>query len=1012
VEGGAAWPSFPPLLSFGLLGLLEVEAGGRRVELVGTRPKVLLALLLTQANRVVSADRLIDDLWAGEPTPGATATLQGYVSELRKALAEASGAPAPIVTRRPGYLIQVEDDQVDVLRFERLTDSARAAAADRPEVAAACLREALRLWRGPALADFLDQPFARPLAARLEEARAWALQERVELDLAAGRHAELLTELDQLTTEHPLRERLWAQRMVALYRCGRQAEALRAYQELRRRLDEDLGIDPSPALQRLESRILAQDPELEPPPPPSRPAAPQPQGPAPGDGTTGRRGTALPAQPMPFVGRTEELQLLRALFPGTRLLTLTGAGGCGKTRLAVQLAGEAAEHFAGGARFVDLSALCDPAVVPEAVGVAIGLGHGTSSVESLCERSSESQMLVVLDNCEHLVDACAELADAMLASCPGIAVLVTSQEELRVRGETVWRVPPLRLPDHDPALEPGRILAAEAVQLFVERARSALPGFEPDEQALADVAHVCRRLDGIPLAIELAAALVTVLPVSQIVSRLDDRFALLTRGSRRSVPQQRTLRAAIDWSYDLLEPSERELFARLSVFVGSFTLEAAEATAGRYDRFLADFSALVSKSIVTAHPGTGGVHRYRLLETIRQYGLERLAGTPAERALRRRHAAYFTDFAEAADRQLHGRDPADWSTHVEQELANLRSALEWSFSNGDLEVGVRLAGALWSFSGRMGQLEQARRWLESALDRRDELPPPLQLKALTAAMTVAFSQGDYRCTSAIGEEAVALAEELDDRKELAVALMVRGGAAVYEGNSERAVECLERSLDHCKRSGDRWGTAWVLTFLGVLSRRSGELEKARLQLEEALSTFRGLRDDHNQAMPLMQLALVSQQAGDPDAAVRRCEEAIMLARRLGEGQLAHGAYCIYGLVELARGHREEARRHLVASLRAFRGTEHQLVVALAVEGLAVVAHQEDRHREAAELWGFAGRLRAASAGPMTPERAAERDEHLDRARRRIGGELVEQALVAGGALQMDQVLALAEPQRA
>ena len=1006
------------MLRFGLLGPLLVDVDGCPVELVGTRPKALLAILLAHANHVVGMDRLIDDLWAGTPTPGAAATLQGYVSELRKALAAATGASAPIVTRRPGYLIQLETDQLDVLGFQRLIDEARAATAagkaEAPQLAAGRLREALALWRGPALADFADEPFSRPIATRLEEARMWALEERVEMDLRAGLQNDLVDELLDLTDRHPLRERLWGQRMLALYRCGRQAEALRSYQELRRHLDEELGIEPSPQLQRLELAVLSQDPALELAAPAVRPTPEVGPEPAPPDGLLGDHGhvvsglgsASLPAQLTGFVGRKRELQAVRQLLAGTRLLTLTGTGGCGKTRLALQLAAEEAGRFTQGARFVDLSPVCEPSEVPAAVGAAFGLlGH--ADAEAVCDRLGDAEVLLVLDNCEHVIEPCAAMVEDLLSRCSGLTILATSQEELRILGETVWRVPSLGVPDDagPPAAE--RILHAEAVQLFLERATSALPGFDPDDAALADIASICRRLDGIPLAIELAAALVSILRVDDIVRRLDDRFALLTRGGRRSVARQRTLRAAIDWSHDLLSPSERELFARLTVFVGSFTLEAAEVTCGRGGGFFDDFSALVSKSMVVALPGAGGVQRYRLLETLRHYGLERLQRMGAEPDARNRHAAYYTTFAEAADAHLHGSNATDWTNQVVRELPNLRVALDWSFSSGDLEVGVRLAGALrWWFFARMGQLEQARAWLERALERRKELPAELQLKALTASTTVAFSQGDYRWASEVGDEAVALAEELNDRADLAMALMARASAAVYEGNAERALDCLRRSLVYCQEQGDRWGKAFVLMFWGVLSRRSGDNDRARAQLEESLAIFRDLRDDHNQVVPLMQLALVAQKAGDLDEAARVSEEAVALARRLGDRQLTHGAICISGLTELGRGRHQEARRLLVTCLRSFRGAEHHLIVALAVEGLAVLAHREGRDSEAVLLWGYAGAVRTVAACPMTAEAMAERDGHLEQAGHRIGAGLVERELRRGAVLAFEDVLEL------
>ena len=989
-------------LEFALLGSLEVTAAGRTVALVGSRVKSLLAILLVNANHVVSTDRLADELWAGRPPGAATATLQAYVSELRKALAEATGRPAPIATVRPGYVIELESDQLDISRFERLIAGARAATRDQPDLIVRLLREATGMWRGPPLTDFATEPFAQPIAARLEEARLWALEERIEIELGNGLHHQLITELHDLAAEYPLRERLWGQWILALYRCGRQADALRVYQDMRRRLNDDLALEPTPALQRLEHAILEQDTALELPPDPDvDPAGRGPAGP--------QRRHNLPTQLTNFIGRGAELEQARRLLASTRLLTLTATGGAGKTRLAVELAREQVENFGGGVWFVDLSSVTEPASVAGAVVRGLGLQKQSGSdLDALVDRLGDDRTLVVLDNCEHLVDACAELVEEIVTRCAGVVFVATSREELRVPGETVWRVPSLSLPSDDDASGGNELLASEAVQLFLARASTGLAGFDPDDDALMSVAHTCRRLDGIPLAIELAAALVAILPVGEIADRLDDRFGLLTRGTRRAVPRQRTLRAAIDWSYDLLDPAERQLFGRLSVFVGEFTLEAAEAVAVMEGSFLPTMSALISKSMVAAVPGSGGAERYRLLDSLRHYGLERLAASGVDAAARRQHAAYYASFAEAADRRLHGRDATDWSMRVVRELPNIRSAMDWAFSGGDLHLGVRLCGALrWWFFGRMGQLAEARKWLDQALERRDELPPSLQLKALTAAMNVAFALGDYNLTSSVGEEAVALAEELGDRQELIAALMARGGAAVYEGDLARAVECLQRGIGYCRAAGDRWGAACMLTFWGVASRRTGQHELAEAQLTEALATFRDLRDTYNQVFPLIQLALLAQGAGELERAKQFSDEAIELTRGAGDRQLTHTATSIAGRVELARGDLSEARRLLVSCLRSYRGAEHPLMVAIAVEGLAMMAQDGGRSRDGVELWGFADGIRDACGMPLSPARQIERGRYLDRARECLGDEAVDRALAVGRLLSHEDVVSRA-----
>jgi predicted ATPase/DNA-binding SARP family transcriptional activator len=1007
-------PGVGPPLSFGLLGPLVVEVGGRPVELTGSRTKAVLAILLAHANSVVSADRLIDDLWAGQPTPGAPVTLQGYVSDLRRALTDALGEPAPVVTRRPGYLVRITPEQLDVLRFERLIAEVKAMGRDQVghghagvgQMAerADLLRQALALWRGPALCDFEGEDFARPIAARLEEARMWALEERIEAELGTGCHSELVTELSALTQEYPLHEPFWGQLMLALYRCGRQAEALRTYQTLRRHLGDELALDPSPALQRLERAILTQHPSLElvlepgagreqasPPaalPPTARAASPH---------------FNLPVNLTRFVGRGRELDDTRKLLSGTRLLTLAGSSGSGKTRLAVELVAGEADQWRDGVYFVDLSALYKPELVPAAVASAMGLSESGVDVQSVCEHIGDSHTLLLLDNCEHLVDACAELVEAVLSMCPGTTVLATSQEELRIASETVWRIPPLSLPIHTQTPLPERLLGSEAVQLFLDRAAS-LGDFAREASTLEAVAHICRRLDGIPLAIELAASLVAILPLEEIVRRLDDRLDLLTRGQRRAVSRHRTLRAAINWSYELLSPSERGLFERLSVFVGQFSVEAAEATGGEGE-FLDDLSALVSKSMVVTVPGPGGTRRYQLLDSLRLYGLEKLRETGKEHDARRRHAAYYMSFAVEADRRLHGPEGADLSMRVIKELPNIRAALEWSFSEGDLEVGAQLAGALRSwFFGRMGQLAQTREWLNGALAAGSELSIPLRLKVLTAASTVASSQGDFRWGAVVGEEAVALAEELGDPYELAFAIMALGGAALFAGDTERAVGLFERSLAHCEEIGDSWTKASVLTFWGIASRRSGDGQLARRQLAEALAIFRLLRDEYGQILPLVQLAFVAQQLGDLDEAWRFCEEGMALARRLGDLQFLHGALCVGGLLQLARGHLGGARDLLLDSLRTGRGQEHHLFVALAIEGFAELAHLDGRDADAARLWGFSDELRSSRAIPLSGDRLAEKERMLAEARERSGDAVVAEGMAAGRRLTYPQVL--------
>ncbi len=584
-------------MEFRILGSVEAENGGLAVDLGGLRERTLLARLLLAAGQVVSADRLADDLWAGEPPPHSSGTLRVYISRLRRALGPAATA---LVTQPPGYLLRLEPGQLDASKFEHLVGVARRDLDDgKAEAAAAGLRAALALWRGPALGDVADFAFAQADVARLTEARLAATEDRVEADLACGRHASLAGELDGLAAAHPLRERLCGQLMLALYRCDRQADALRAYRELRARLADELGIDPNLRLHRLHEAILRQLPELDWQPAAAGPAGDQGAGEswqrtALGPGRTAGRAAELAHEPVPvagptpapglpaettsFVGREAELSTIEDLLGLSRLLTLTGPGGSGKTRLALRAGAQASSVHPGGVWLVELAQITRPDQVATATAAALSIREepGRALGDSIIAGLAGRDLLLIVDNCEHVLDAVAELLTALLRGCPKLRILATSQSRLGLAGEATWPVPPLVLPPPD-VVDTGVVAAAESVRLFCDRAALARPGFGLTAGNVAAVSEICRRLDGIPLAIELAAARVNALTAGQLAARLDDRFRLLAGASRSGLPRHRTLRAAIEWSHDLLSEAEQICFRRLAVFAGGCTLEAAEA---------------------------------------------------------------------------------------------------------------------------------------------------------------------------------------------------------------------------------------------------------------------------------------------------------------------------------------------------------------------------------------------------------------------------------------------------
>ena len=590
---------------FRVLGPLAVEHEGGSLPLGGHKQRALLALLLLHANRVVSRDVLVDGLWAGEPPRSALHSLEVYVSRLRKLVGER------LRTRPAGYVLEVEPDELDARCFEDELARGRAVLrAGEPTTAAEILREALALWRGRPFEDVAYEQFVQVEAARLDELRLACLEERIEADLARGEHAGLVAEVEALVSRYPLRERVHEQLMLALYRSGRQAEALRVYRDARRRLVE-IGVEPSQALRRLEQAILQQDALLEAP----RASSPRPRAPEP------------PA--IEFVGRTADIAAASDLIARdeVRLLTLTGPGGVGKTRLALEIARVCADDFDAGVIFVSLAAAADADLVPTVIAEALGIRELNKRLlpAQLGEYVGQRTLLVVLDNFEHVL-AAAAFVSALAAASDRVKVLVTSRAALRVSGEHELEVRPL--PQED------------AVRLFNLRAQAVLSDFEATDAVPA----ICRRLDGLPLAIELAAARVRVLTLPALLDRLDRRLALLTAGGRDTPARHQTLRATIDWSYELLDDDERRLFTRLAVFVGGCSLEDAETVAGADLDLVA---SLIEKSLLRHEGG-----RITMLETVREYALEQLHHEPDAAAVRHRHARRFLALAESAGEEL------------------------------------------------------------------------------------------------------------------------------------------------------------------------------------------------------------------------------------------------------------------------------------------------------------------------------------------------------------------------
>ncbi|MEV6494848.1 BTAD domain-containing putative transcriptional regulator, partial [Actinoplanes sp. NPDC051633] len=654
-----------------------------------------------------------------------------------------------LLARNGGYLLQLADDSLDARTFERLAAAgARALEAGDFARARDVLTEALLLWRGSALAAFATEPFARAAATRLDGLRLQAQENRLTADLALGRHADLVAELENLTASHPLRERFWHQLMVALYRAGRQSEALAAYRAARDVLAGQLGVEPGPELRQLHGAVLRQDPALDTQAPATSPP---------------HRVGNVPAGLTSFVGRQRDLDEVGRRLRAGRLVTLTGVGGAGKSRLAVEAAIAARADFPDGTWLVDLAVLTQPGLVVSAVARALGVReHARRPLsEMIADHLATATALVILDNCEHVLAEVAEIADGLLRACPAVRIVAATRERLHVTGEQVWPVGGLTVPA--PGVVGGAAVAGtDAVQLIVERVAAASPAFTLTDANSGAIAQICRRLDGLPLALELAAASIQALGADRVARGLDDRFRLLVRGSRTALPRHQTLQAIVDWSYELLDAAHRDLFDRLAVFVGGFTLPAAEAVCadGESAGPVADLvTGLVDKSLVLIERPDAATPRYRILETLRAYGWQRLAGSGRADAIRDRHATHVLTMVRKARAAWQSTQQPVWLRRLEAELGNIRAALQWLVERGDAATAVRLAGSLYPLWDRHGHYREGRRWLTRALamdDRDAPVPPVVRARALDSLAGLAVLQGDLAAAEAAAGESAEL----------------------------------------------------------------------------------------------------------------------------------------------------------------------------------------------------------------------------------------------------------------
>jgi predicted ATPase/DNA-binding SARP family transcriptional activator len=926
-------------LDIRLFGTCELRLDGALLPPLRSRKaRWLLALLILHRGQPLARDFLAGLLWPDSQERLARYSLRQRLTELRHALGEQA---ARLVSPSPRTLsLDLEGVFADVLAFD-----AAARRIDR-----ASLMEAVGLYRGPLLEGCYEEWILPERAAR-EQAYLGALETLAQAAMETGTPGEAARLLRRAVLVDPLRESAHRGLMQALAADGDYAATVQVYRELRLYLHRELHAEPDPETKALYERLRAQ----------ARHQAEKESRGRKEEAASMPPSARLPRPLSNLIGRKSEVQDIALWLKTSRLVTLTGIGGVGKTRLAIAVAEEIAQEQEADVCFVGLEALTDPSVIAQAIASTLGLGEQSGRplleasapgvrkqpvrplLETLTEFLRERPLLLVLDNCEHLLPDCVRLAAALLQDCPSLRILATSRQPLGLAGERVRRVPPLALPD-TPLLSGEKesaslLIEYTAVRLFVERASQAEPAFEATIQNLPVIAQVCQHLDGLPLSIEMAAARVRTLSVEQILVRLADRFHLLTGGSPAALPRQQTLRATLEWSYELLDKPERALLRRLSVFAGGWTLEAAEQicdfrfplsdSGSDTDRIENQESktetedvfellcALVDQSLVmvTEEGETG--RRYRLLETVREYGLERLRESGEEERTRIRHLAYFLGWAERADAGLNGAEPLAWLARLDAEQGNLGAALEWAL-NSDPESAVRLAGALGRFWNLRGRWTERREALERALERGAALSVPTRAKALHWVGADELSYGDYARAQEPLQESLELFRQCGDRQQMGWVLRCLGHLAWYEGDLLAARRLHAECVGLWREWGERRGIACALYALGQLAFEEGDFRAARPYFEESLALWREIGDRVWLASTLCYLGRVARDEGDYGQARLLLEQSLQTSSEIGDALEAAQTRLHLTLLALEAGDYERATALVEQSLATWR----------------------------------------------------------------------------------------------